>query len=51
MALELRSLLALAAFVPAIVVRIRAEEQVMQNSDDYRVYREKVRWRLVPGIW
>ncbi len=49
--LELRSWLALIAFLPAIVLRIRAEEQVMANSGEYLRYREKVRWRLLPGVW
>jgi len=49
--LELRNCLALIAFLPAIAMRIRAEEQVMGNSGEYRAYREKVRWRLLPGVW
>ena len=49
--LELRSCLVLAAFLPAIVLRIRAEEQVMASSGEYGAYREKVRWRLLPGVW
>ncbi len=33
------------------VGRARAEERLLVEGDDYRVYRERVRWRFVPGIW
>jgi protein-S-isoprenylcysteine O-methyltransferase Ste14 len=32
------------------VVRIRAEERVL-DSPDYGAYRDRVRWRLFPGLW
>lgn len=38
---------------PAILVRrIRNEEQVLKKElPGYEQYCEKVRWRLIPGIW
>ncbi len=43
----LASLLALAL----LVVRIRIEERLLDASPDYRGYRARVRWRLLPGVW
>lgn len=31
--------------------RAIAEERVLAASADYESYRERVRWRLVPGLW
>jgi protein-S-isoprenylcysteine O-methyltransferase Ste14 len=31
--------------------RAIAEERVLAGSADYEAYRERVRWRLVPGLW
>jgi protein-S-isoprenylcysteine O-methyltransferase Ste14 len=31
--------------------RAVAEERVLSASQEYRRYREQVRWRLIPGIW
>jgi protein-S-isoprenylcysteine O-methyltransferase Ste14 len=31
--------------------RIVAEERVLRASTDYDRYRQRVRWRLVPGLW
>jgi len=31
--------------------RAAAEERVLAASADYEAYRERVRWRLVPGLW
>jgi protein-S-isoprenylcysteine O-methyltransferase Ste14 len=33
------------------VFRIRAEERVLTDSDDYAEYAQRVRWRLVPGLF
>jgi protein-S-isoprenylcysteine O-methyltransferase Ste14 len=30
--------------------RVQAEERMLSGRPDYRVYRERVRWRLVPGL-
>lgn len=49
--MEWRSLLALLVFLPSVAMRIRAEEQVLGQSADYLSYRERVPWRLVPGVW
>lgn len=34
-----------------IVVRILAEERLLTRTEDYRQYKERVVWRLVPGVW
>lgn len=34
-----------------VVIRIRVEESVLRTDDAYLQYSERVRWRLVPGIW
>lgn len=44
-------LLALAAGTVLLVVRIRAEEEVLMASTPYREYASGVAWRLVPGVW
>ena len=49
--MEWYSFLALAAFIPVMILRLKAEEQVMAGSPDYLVYRDSVRWRLLPGVW
>ena len=35
----------------AQVLRIFAEERILRLSSDYRQYAERVRWRLVPGVF
>lgn len=30
--------------------RVQAEERILSERPDYRMYRERVRWRLVPGL-
>ncbi len=37
--------------VGLVVLRIRIEEQLLDGELDYRAYRQRVRWRLLPGIW
>ncbi len=37
--------------VPFIALRICAEEQLLLTRSRYRDYAERVRWRLVPGVW
>lgn len=34
-----------------VVVRIRVEENLLGTTNEYLEYREKVKWRLVPGLW
>lgn len=41
----------LAAAVPFLVVRIRAEERLLEGEPAYREYVDLVRWRLLPGVW
>jgi protein-S-isoprenylcysteine O-methyltransferase Ste14 len=31
--------------------RTIAEERLLANSQDYRAYRQRVRWRLIPGLF
>lgn len=33
------------------VGRARAEERLLADNDDYRAYRNRVRRRIVPGVW
>ena len=41
----------LAAILIAITLRIRAEETLLRADEAYRVYQDRVRWRLLPGVW
>ena len=41
----------LAFAIATIVVRIIWEERVLSNSQAYLDFCQKVRWRLVPGLW
>ena len=44
-------LLPLVAALPLVMIRILAEERLLGDEPAYRQYRNKVRWRLVPGLW
>ena len=33
------------------LLRIRSEERLLSNDPDYRRYRERTRWRVLPGVW
>ncbi len=33
------------------VARIFAEEKLLSGDQEYRAYQQRVRWRLVPGLW
>jgi protein-S-isoprenylcysteine O-methyltransferase Ste14 len=35
----------------AMVLRIRAEEEILSLDPDYAAYQQTVRSRLIPGIW
>jgi len=43
--------LVFAAMLPCLVVRIAAEERLMQTQPAYRRYCRAVQWRLMPGLW
>jgi protein-S-isoprenylcysteine O-methyltransferase Ste14 len=44
--------LALAAILPALIWRVFDEEKFLsRNLPGYIAYREKVRFRLIPGVW
>lgn len=34
-----------------LILRIRAEERLLTDTDEYTAYKERVRWRLCPGIY
>jgi protein-S-isoprenylcysteine O-methyltransferase Ste14 len=50
-AMRWESALALVVFVPTIIWRIRAEEQVMGEEEDYGRYKNSVKWRIFPWVW
>jgi len=35
----------------ADIMRIKAEEEFLSEDPQYRAYKERVRWRLIPFIW
>ena len=46
------SLVVILAYLPIIVKRIKNEEQVLSKGlEGYTEYMERVRWRLIPGVW
>jgi protein-S-isoprenylcysteine O-methyltransferase Ste14 len=38
-------------FVVLQIIRLLAEERLLSADADYVAYRQRVRWRLVPGVW
>jgi protein-S-isoprenylcysteine O-methyltransferase Ste14 len=45
-------LVAIALMMPALLWRLFDEEQFLKkNLPGYAEYREKVRYRLIPGVW
>jgi protein-S-isoprenylcysteine O-methyltransferase Ste14 len=48
------SLLNVTAWIVVVVVqvaRIAAEEKLLTQDREYQAYQQRVRWRLVPGLW
>ena len=42
----------LLCYIPLIVMRIHGEEAVLaQGLEGYTAYMQRVRWRLIPGLW
>lgn len=39
------------AALPLVALRIGAEEALLGRSEEYRAYVQRVRYRLVPGLW
>ncbi len=37
--------------VPLLVLRIRAEEELLGELPEWGPFAERVRWRLLPGVW
>jgi protein-S-isoprenylcysteine O-methyltransferase Ste14 len=48
---SLRNAAVLALLYVAQVIRIRREEQVLATSEEYRSYVQRVRWRILPGVY
>jgi protein-S-isoprenylcysteine O-methyltransferase Ste14 len=48
---RLVALAPLAAALPCVLARIYAEERLLQSTESYRQYAQRVRWRLLPGVW
>ena len=47
-----RNLIVLSVLYVVQVLRVRREEAILSaNSADYRLYRQRVRWRLVPFVY
>lgn len=38
-------------FAASVVFRVREEENLLLESEQYRQYCEKTRWRIIPFIW
>jgi protein-S-isoprenylcysteine O-methyltransferase Ste14 len=49
--ISLRNVAVIAFATCCNVGRAAAEERLLSSSSAYQDYRERVRWRLVPGIW
>lgn len=41
----------LAVTIVAQVMRLLLEEQLLSQDEEYRAYQQRVRWRLLPGVW
>ena len=50
-AISVRNAIVLAGATACNVGRACAEERVLAASPGYERYRQRVRWRLVPGVW
>jgi protein-S-isoprenylcysteine O-methyltransferase Ste14 len=47
----INNLALLALTIPFMVWRINLEEELLDHDPQYRAYRQRVRWRLVPGVF
>ena len=45
------SALAILASAAALVLRIRIEESLLNRAAEYQAYADRVRYRLIPGLW
>lgn len=48
---SLQNLVVMLTLYLAQAVRIQREEMVLSQVDDYRLYQQRVRWRMVPGVY
>lgn len=39
------------ALIGMLQLRIKAEEQVLTTNEQYKLYHQKVKWRLIPYVW
>jgi len=49
--ISLRNALVMLIASSCNVGRILAEDRVLASNEEYRSYRSRVRWRLIPGVW
>ena len=49
--LSVRNLVVVVLALACNIGRIRAEERVLRANPAHAAYRERVRWRLLPGVW
>jgi protein-S-isoprenylcysteine O-methyltransferase Ste14 len=49
--ISLRNALVVVFVISCNVGRAIVEERVLATSGEYGAYRQRVRWRLVPGVW
>ena len=49
--LSVRNFVVVVAALACNLGRIRAEERVLRANPAHAAYRERVRWRLLPGVW
>lgn len=45
------SMLPFLIYVPGIIYRIKEEEELLSQNENYNRYKETVRWRLLPFVW
>ncbi len=50
-AVSVRNVAVLVVAIGCNVGRAICEERVLAERSDYAAYRQRVRWRLLPGIW
>lgn len=47
----IRNLALVALTIPFMVWRITLEEELLEHDPPYRTYQQRVRWRVVPGVF
>lgn len=49
--MEMSSAFTLLVIFGGQIARILAEEAVLKKSEAYQTYQQRVKWRLLPGVW